>query len=423
MANPPFSRQEGTLFCEELSLPSIADTHGTPLFVYSAQAIQEAYRAIDEALSFTPHMIAYAVKANDNLSILRTLRELGAGVDIVSGGELARVLAAGFQPEQVVYSGVGKTDAELVAALDAGIHAIHVESEEELAAIERLARSRSKTAKLALRINPDVNPETHPYIATGLHGTKFGLELDAARRLIPELVRSPALQLEGIACHIGSQIQNPGALEEAVAIAGGFAQECRSAGAPIKTLDAGGGWPIDYAGDNTTPRPGAFGQAIAAGMKSAGVEDLFLTVELGRSLVGKAGVLVSEVVFTKQQPGKTFIVVDAAMTELLRPALYQARHQIRPVVVAEGGPEAKLRTVDVVGPVCESGDFLGQEVSLGPVGRGDLIAIKDVGAYGAVMSSRYNARPRAAEVLVRGNIATLIRRRESQQDLWHHEVS
>ena len=415
----PFVRRDGQLWCEEVALARVADAVGTPAYVYSASAIEAAYRAVDEAVSFAPHLVAYAVKANGNLAILSLLAELGCGADIVSGGELARCLEAGMPRDRIVFSGVGKRDDEIEAALRTGIRSLHVESAPELAVIAQIAKRLGVRAKIALRVNPDVDPETHPYIATGLHDTKFGVELDVARELVRAILASEHLELDGLACHIGSQVGRPSALREAVALVARFAIECRDAGAPVRTLDAGGGFPIPY-GNEREPYldPAAYGDAIRQGLGDAGTEELGfeLLVEPGRAIVGNAGVLVTRVLFEKRSPKKRFVVVDAAMTELVRPALYQAYHAIEPVFDPhDSGAETYA---DVVGPVCETGDFLARDRSMPPLARGDLLAIRSAGAYAASMASTYNARPRVPEVLVTGDTFRVIRERERVEDLW-----
>ncbi|AKF06308.1 diaminopimelate decarboxylase [Sandaracinus amylolyticus] len=408
---------EGELAIDGMGLSTIAEEVGTPAHVYSASAIERAYRAIDASLAPAKHMVCYAMKANGHPEILRLLASLGAGADVVSGGELYWALAAGIPPERIVFSGVGKSDAEIAYALDAGIRAIHVESEPEIDVIEAIAREKGVTARIALRVNPDVDPVTHPYIATGIHGTKFGLELDVARRLLPRIVESDGLELEGIACHIGSQIGGAKPLEDAVAIVAAFAKECAEAGAPIRALDAGGGWPIHYGDEDAPYAPwNAFGAAIRAGIERGGASDLDLeiVVEPGRAMVGDAGGILTRVLYVKEQGTKRFVIVDAAMTELLRPSLYGAYHAIVPVRAREGDVTA----ADIVGPVCETGDFLALDRPLPPVQRGDLLLIRSTGAYGAAMATRYNARPLAAEVIVEGDAYRVIRERERVEDLY-----
>jgi diaminopimelate decarboxylase len=417
-----FVYRHGRLYCEAVELSSIARDVGTPCYVYSWNAIREAYNSIDRALGPTPHLVAYALKANANLAILRRLAQLGAGADIVSGGELARAMEAGVPPERIVFSGVGKLDREIESALAAGVRSIHAESPAEIDAIEAIAQRMAHRAPVSLRVNPDVDPKTHPYIATGLKQSKFGITVEAARALLPRILASSHLQLEGLACHIGSLIGSAEAIGEAVEAVARLAVEFRRAGAPLRTLDAGGGWPIAYGHEEREPESHAsFGKAIRAALVRAGADELGLEliVEPGRAVVGDAGVLLTQVIFTKQQADKRFVIVDAAMTELLRPALYNAYHAIQPVQAP--GADSRLSLADVVGPVCESGDFLALDRPLPNLSRGDLLAVRGAGAYAASMASTYNSRPRAAEVLVEGTQHHLIRRRERVEDLWRDE--
>ncbi len=421
-ASSSFTYVDGELCCDGVSLSRIAAEVDTPTYVYSKRAIEDAFRAIDGSLAFAPHLVTYAVKANGNLAVLRTLAALGSGADIVSAGELARALRAGFSPERIVFSGVGKRREEIAAALETGIRAIHVESVPELDAVEAEARRLGKVAKISLRVNPDVDPQTHPYIATGLHESKFGIEFDVATALLPRLVASPHLELEGISTHIGSQLGSPAPLRDAITLLGGFAIRCREAGAPLANIDVGGGWPLDY-GHEKAPYPPVteFAAAIRAGLEASGASKLGLTVvtEPGRALVGNAGVLLTRVLYVKDTPKKRFVIVDAAMTELIRPALYQAYHAVQPVKEPAFG--AQLSKVDVVGPVCESGDFLGKERMLPEVAAGDLLVMRCAGAYGREMASTYNARPLAAEVMVEGGAARVVRRRAGLESLWAGE--
>jgi diaminopimelate decarboxylase len=417
-----FVYRNGRLYCEAVELSSIARDVGTPCYVYSWNAIREAYNSIDRALSHSPHLVAYAVKANANLAILRRLGQLGSGADIVSGGELARVMAAGLRPERIVFSGVGKLDREIESALAAGVRSIHAESPAEIDAIEAIAARMGRPAPVSLRVNPDVDPKTHPYIATGLKQSKFGVTIEAARALLPRILQSRHLQLEGLACHIGSLIGSADAMGEAVEAVARLWLEFKSAGAPLRTLDAGGGWPIAYGHEEREPESNAaFGKAIHAALVRAGIDGpgLELIVEPGRSIVGDAGVLLTQVIFTKEQATKRFVIVDGAMTELVRPALYQAYHAIQPL--QKPAAELPLVPADVVGPVCETGDFLALGRPLPELARGELLAVRGAGAYAASMASTYNGRPRAAEVLVDGAQYHLIRRRERVEDLWRDE--
>ncbi len=403
----------GALTCDGISLTEIAARHGTPTFVYSWAAMERAYRAIDAALAGTRHLVCYAVKANGHPGILRRLAAIGCGADVVSGGELHWALASGMPADRIVMSGVGKTDDELGAALDAGIRSIHLESAAELDVLEREAARRGVRARLGLRINPNVDARTHPYIATGLHDTKFGLEADVARALAPRILASPHLELECIACHIGSQLPSAAPVEEAVRLTAELVRELRALGAPIGALDAGGGWPIAY-GDEDAPADAyeAFGAAIRRGLADLG-DDVEVVVEPGRAIVGDVGALLTRVLHVKEQAGKRFVIVDAAMTELIRPSLYGAYHAITPVVPA---PIAVL--ADVVGPVCESGDFFALARPFARVARGDLVIVRGAGAYAASMSSRYNARPAAAEVIVEAGDVNVLRARGRVEDLY-----
>lgn len=417
--SPHWTYVDGELTCDGVPLSAIADATGTPTFVYSAACVDAAYDALAAAVP-RPHLLAYAVKANSNLHLLRRLAARGSGADIVSGGELVRALRAGVPADKIVFSGVGKTDAELVSALDAGIRAIHVESVPELDALEAIARDRGRQAPIALRVNPNVDAETHPYIATGIHGTKFGLELDVARALLPRLVSSPHLSLEAVACHIGSQLGSAAPMADAVEILAAFALECVEAGAKLRSIDAGGGWPIAYGDEDAPPPPWhEVGAAIAEGLRRGGAADLGLelVVEPGRAFVGDAGGLLTRVIFVKEQAGRRFVIVDAAMSELIRPALYDAYHAIMPVVRRPGPATA----ADLVGPICETGDFLALGRALPPLSRGDLVLLRGAGAYGMSMASNYNSRPLAAEVLVDDGAVRPIRRRQSVDDLVRDE--
>ncbi len=407
------------LTCDGVKLSDVAREVGTPTFVYSGSCIDHAYDGLDRAVP-KPHLLAYAVKANSNLAILRRLAARGCGADIVSGGELERCLRAGIPADRIVFSGVGKTDAELSRALEAGIRAVHVESVPELDALEAIARDRGVAAPIALRVNPDVDPETHPYIATGVHGTKFGLELDVARALLPRILGSRHLRLDGVACHIGSQLGSPAPMADAVAILAAFAVECVKAGAPLRSIDAGGGWPIAYGDEDAPPPPWeVFGEAIAEGLRRGGAVELGLelVVEPGRAFVGEAGGLLTRVIFVKEQAGRRFVIVDGAMSELIRPALYDAYHAVMPVR-RRPGPSA---AADLVGPVCETGDFFALGRELAPLERGDLVLLRCAGAYGMSMASNYNSRPFAAEALVDGSGFQTVRQRQRVEDLWRDE--
>ncbi len=420
-----FPRKDGKLHCEGVSLAAIALAQQTPTYVYSGAEIDTAFGAIRSAMAAATDrdvLIAYAIKANANMAILARLAGHGCGADIVSGGELLRAKTAGIDPSRIVFSGVGKRAEEIRAAIESGIRAIHVESVPELDVVASEARALGTKARIALRVNPDVDAETHPYIATGLHGTKFGLELDVARSVLGRIVSSPDLQLEGVACHIGSQLGSTAPLTEAVAILGRFALECRAAGASLRSLDVGGGWPMHYGCEAAPyPPPLEFGRAIAAGLRQSGATEFDLITEPGRALVGPAGVLLTRVLYVKTQGTRRFVVVDAAMTELLRPALYEAYHAIAPVALPSATLGVQTSPCDVVGPVCESGDFLALERPLPQVQAGDLLAVYGAGAYGREMSMTYNARVPAAEVLVDGALMKVVRARPPVESLWAHE--
>jgi diaminopimelate decarboxylase len=410
----PFHHSAGELHCEEVPANSVAERFGTPTYVYSRAAILENYQRLAGALSQMPGFICYSVKANSNLRILSLLRELGAGFDIVSGGELARVLRAGADPGRVVFSGVGKTAAEIDAGLAAGILMFNVESAGELELIEGRARVLGKCAHVSVRVNPDVVAETHPYISTGQIIHKFGVPKEEAWELYRRAAASEHLKVRGVACHIGSQILEVEpfliALEEILSVAQGL----RAEGIEVEFLDLGGGYGIRYADE----APLAIEQLVdglAARLRGTTYR---LIIEPGRALVGDAGVLLTRVLYVKRSQQKNFIVVDAGMNDLMRPALYGSYHGIVPV---EQRRAARL-TADVVGPLCETGDFLAQDREMPDVRPGDLLAILTVGAYGYVLASNYNTRPRPAEVLVDGTKVELIRPRERLEDLMAGEA-
>lgn len=402
---------DDTLYCDRVALADIAAKAGTPCYVYSANTIIENYRAYDETFAGIPHKVLYAVKANFNLGILSLLAKQGAGFDIVSGGELYRVRRAGGDPASVVFSGVGKTAAEIEYALDEGIHLFNCESEAELALIDALAARRGVRARVSLRVNPDVNPETHPYISTGLKEHKFGIDSADIEAVYRRAKGLPNLIVEGVSCHIGSQLLDTNPILEAVDIMLELVDRLRGAGFPIRHLDLGGGLGIVYKPED---RPPKIRQFISDLVSKLSDHDLTAMVEPGRSIVGNAGVLLTRVLYRKRTGKKEFIVIDAAMTDLIRPALYQAHHEIVPLRRRE-----QLGTVvaDVVGPVCETGDFLARDREVANVLPGDLLAVRSAGAYGFVLASNYNSRPRPAEVLVEGDAWRRIRLRETYADL------
>jgi diaminopimelate decarboxylase len=409
-----FAYRDGALCAEQVSLEEIAERHGTPCFVYSRAAIEVAYGQFARALAARPALVAYSVKANSNLALLALMARLGAGFDIVSGGELARVLAAGGDARKVLFSGVGKSVGEIEQALRAGILCLNLESEAELERVSAVAGRLGVRAPVALRVNPDVDARTHPYISTGLRESKFGVAHAEAERLAREAARRPGLALVGIGCHIGSMMADAAPFADAAARLAALAERLARAGIGLSHIDLGGGFGIRYRDEPQAPA-GAFLEAALAAL--AGRSET-LIVDPGRALVGNAGVLLTRVEYVKPGEAKSFLVVDAAMNDLLRPALYGAWHEVRTVrEAAAGAPTAEY---DVVGPVCESGDFLarGRRLAARP---GDLLAVMSAGAYAMAMSSNYNSRPRAAEVLVDGARAHLVRRRERTEELFAAE--
>jgi diaminopimelate decarboxylase len=407
------------LHCEQVPLPVLAERFGTPLYVYSATAIRERYAAFDAVFRDLPHTICYSVKANSNLSILRLLAKLGCGFDVVSGGELDRVLTAKRKAAaKVVFSGVGKTRAELTVALKAGIRLFNVESESELAALSDCAHQLRKIAPVALRVNPDVAAATHPYISTGLHQHKFGIPIRDALGLYAKAANSKYLKVCGVSVHIGSQIADVAPFGEAMTRVAELVRTLRSNGCQIEFIDAGGGLGISYENANGTE----FAVSIAAYARAISEPlcglNIHLLLEPGRSILGPAGVLITSVIYRKANNGKKFLVVDAAMNDLIRPSLYGAYHEITPLCIDRAAPR---ETVDIVGPICETGDFFARGRELPQVREGDLLAVLDTGAYGMVLASNYNTRPRAAEVLVAGKSIKVIRRREKISDLLRNE--
>lgn len=403
-----FALRDGELHAEDVPLAAIAAAEGTPCYVYSRRALEDAWRTLDRALAGVPHLLCYAMKANPSLAILDVFARLGSGFDIVSGGELDRVLRAGGDPRKVVFSGVGKTEGEMAAALDAGILCFNVESEPELDRLDQVARARGRRAPVSFRVNPDVDPKTHPYISTGLKENKFGVPLEDAKRLYRRARGLAGIRVAGIDIHIGSQITDLAPFREAARKVMALVDALAAEGIALDHVDLGGGLGIRYRDE--TPVPVADYAALLADLFRGRRETLLL--EPGRSLVAEAGVLLARVTYLKPGPAKNFAIVDAAMNDLLRPALYDAWHPVEPVRPRAGA----TRRWDVVGPVCESADFLarGRDLALEP---GDLIAVRAAGAYAMAMSSNYNARPRASEVMVDGAAVHRIRRRETLDDL------
>lgn len=402
------SWRDGSLHVEDLPLTDLAERFGTPLYVYSHAAITEAARSLRDAFSSHPTLIAYSIKANSNLAVVRALAQEGIGADVVSGGELERALRAGVPADQIIFSGVGKTRAELTAALDAGIRLFNVEVEDELPLLSRLAQERGVRAPVALRINPDVDAKTHDYISTGRAADKFGFPLAEARDLYRRASDMPGLRVRGVHCHIGSQLTELEPFVEAYQRIRELVLALREDGISLDLIDAGGGLGVRYH-DETPPSFAAYAKVV---LDAFGDLDATLVLEPGRALVANAGLLLTEVLYRKRSYGKHFVVVDAAMNDLLRPSLYEAYHEIRAVRQTEGRVLA-----DVVGPVCETGDFLAKDREVPDLRAGDLVAVMSAGAYGASMGSTYNSRPRPAEVLVRGSRAELVRERDTLDDL------
>jgi diaminopimelate decarboxylase len=409
-----FAREGTTLVCDGASLETAAAAHGTPLYVYSRDAIVEAYRAYAGAFATVPHRICYAVKANGTGAILRLMAGLGAGADIVSGFELRAALRAGFSPDRIVFSGVGKTDDEIAAGLDAGIGEFNAESEEEVVRLSTLAAARSRRAALTLRVNPDIDARSHPYISTGLRDNKFGVDIAGAPGILARARALPGIEVAGVQCHIGSQIRSLEPPRQAVAALVALTRRLLGEGYPLRTIDIGGGLGINYE-EGTGPEVAEFAAEVVPLLRGLG---LTVLLEPGRSLVARAGVLLTRVLYVKENHGKRFVIVDAGMNDLLRPALYKAHHRIEPVQAR--GRESRL--VDVVGPVCETADAFARDRELETVEPGELLAIRDTGAYGFVMASTYNMRPRPAEVMVEDGQVRLIRRRETFEDLVATEV-
>ncbi len=395
-------------------LAALARRYGTPLYVYSADTVRDRYRALRGAFT-RPVLVCYALKANSSKAVASVLAREGAGADIVSGGELGRALRAGFTPRRIVFSGVGKTEEEMAAGLRAGVKAFNIESSEELDALARVAGRLRKTAPVSIRLNPDINARTHPHITTGRAENKFGVETGEALALYRRAAQDPRLRVTGVQCHIGSQITSLAPYRRAAAAVAGLAATLSKQGIPLDFADLGGGLGISYK-DETPLDPRDLVQTLEKAFSSQ--PELELLVEPGRYLVADAGLLLTKVLYRKQTSKRRFVIVDAAMTDLPRPALYNAWHPVEVVAPRRG----KKTMADVVGPVCESGDFLARQRPLPPLERGDLLAVLKAGAYGFAMSSQYNSRPRAAEVLVDGGKAKLARRRETYADLTRGEL-
>ncbi|CAH1528451.1 Diaminopimelate decarboxylase [Vibrio owensii] len=406
-------QDDGQLWAEDVSLQALAEQHGTPLYVYSRATLERHWNAFDSAVGQHPHLVCYAVKANSNLGVLNALARLGSGFDIVSGGELERVIAAGGDAKTVVFSGVGKTPAEMKRALELGIKCFNVESEPELERLNKVAGELGVVAPISLRINPDVDAKTHPYISTGLRDNKFGIAFDRAPAVYKFAQSLPNLNVQGIDCHIGSQLTEIEPFIDATDRLLALIDDLKAQGINIRHLDVGGGLGVVYR-DELPPQPSDYAKALLGRLENH--QDLELIFEPGRAIAANAGILLTRVEFLKHTEHKNFAIIDAAMNDLMRPALYQAWQDIVPVAPREG----EAQTYDLVGPICETGDFLGKDRAL-VLQEGDLLAVRSAGAYGFVMSSNYNTRTRAAEVMVDGNQSHLVRQREELTSLWQLE--
>ncbi len=408
-----FERIAGVLHAEQVSLAEIARAHGTPLYVYSRAALERHYTAFDEAFAFIDHQVCFAVKANSNIGVLNVLARLGAGFDIVSGGELARVLAAGGNPAKVVFSGLGKTEHEIEQALKVGIACFNVESYAELARIDRVAQRLGVKAPVSLRVNPDVDAQTHPYISTGLKENKFGVPSDTVYDTYQYAASLQGLDVVGIDCHIGSQLTTTQPFVDALDKIIQMIEQLKAQGIHLKHIDIGGGLGVRY-NDETPPTPAEYAQSLQPAFTKLGLK---VYMEPGRAISANAGVLLTTVDLLKPTAHRNFAVIDAAMNDLIRPSLYQAWMNILPVAAPR---EQDSKQWDLVGSICETGDFLGKERELS-LQEGDVLAVMGAGAYGFVMSSNYNTRPRAAEIMVDGSNMHVVRQRETLQDLWQLE--
>jgi diaminopimelate decarboxylase len=404
-----FAYKNSELYCEDVSITNIAEDIGTPFYLYSSATLKRHYLAFKSAFEGVNHRICYSAKANTNLAVLRLFADLGCGLDIVSGGELFRGIQAGFAPDSIVYSGVGKRDDEIDYALEAGILMFNVESIDELERINARARRLQKRASVAIRVNPDVDPKTHPYISTGLKKNKFGVDVQAAIEGYKQAAQLDHIHILGIDCHIGSQITAAEPFQNAIQSLKYLMTKLGQLGITIRYLDMGGGLGITYENE-TPPSLSEYARAIAASLDQP---DLQIILEPGRVLVGNAGILVTRVLYRKSGKVKDFVIVDAGMNDLLRPTLYNAYHAVEPVVTTTN----RLIVADVVGPICESGDFLAVDRSMADVKKDDLLAVMSTGAYGFVMSSNYCSRPKVAEAMVKGSQYHVVRTRENYQDL------
>ncbi len=408
-----FAYRDGRLCAEDVDLSQLAAQHGTPCYVYSRATLERHYTVFSNALDGLPHLICYAVKANSNLAVLNVLARLGAGFDIVSIGEMQRVLAAGGQAGNIVFSGVAKRSDEMHAALEAGIRCFNVESESELLRLNRVAIELGKTAPVSIRVNPDVDAKTHPYISTGLKENKFGIDIAEVEDVYARAAKLPGIEVVGVDCHIGSQLTDMAPFQDALDRLLALIERLSARGIRLRHLDLGGGLGIPYR-DEQPPAPAEYVQALRPRLEATGLE---LIIEPGRAIAGNAGILLTRVEFLKHAGEKHFAIVDAGMNDLLRPALYEAWQRIVPVIPRNDVAELEY---DVVGPVCETGDWLGKGRSLA-LAEGDLLAVRSAGAYGFTMSSNYNSRPRAAELMVDGERVHVVRAREPLDDLWRGE--
>lgn len=409
-----FNYQNQQLFAEQVNVNDVVQTYGTPTYVYSKATIERHWKAFDQAAGAHPHLVCYAVKANSNLAVLNVMAKLGSGFDIVSGGELARVLEAGGDPKKVVFSGVGKTEAEIEYALEVGIKCFNVESEAELHRINAVAQTLDKVAPISIRVNPNVDAGTHPYISTGLKENKFGINIEKSKQLYAWANQQAHLNVQGVDCHIGSQLTEVAPFLDALDKLLTLIDQLSDMGVTISHLDIGGGLGVTYK-DETPPHPTEYMEAIMP--KLSHRKDLTILMEPGRAIMANAGILLTKVEFLKENEGKHFCIVDAAMNDNIRPSLYSAWQNIIPLNLTDK-PSVSC---DVVGPVCETGDFLGKDRELN-VEAGDYLVVRSVGAYGFTMSSNYNSRPRAAEIMIAGEQMHLIRQRESIESLWAGET-
>jgi len=408
-----FEYRDGELFCEDVPVKAVARKVGTPFYLYSYGTFERHFRVFDGAFAGMPHLVCYSLKANSNGALVRTVAKLGGGADIVSGGELYRALKAGIPADRIVYSGVGKSAGELRYAIEAGIRMINIESEGELLVLKKLSRKMKKKVPVSIRVNPEIDPKTHPYITTGLKKNKFGILWGEAARLYREIAAEDYLAPVGISSHIGSQILELGPFIEAVTSLKSMILELKGQGIAIEMLDIGGGLGISYK-DELPPHPDEYARAVRENLGDTGIT---LIMEPGRVIVGNSGIFVARMLYVKRTAGKTFYIVDGAMNDLVRPSLYNAYHEILPVDENRG----KTVVVDLVGPICESGDFFAKDRELADLKEGSLVAVKGAGAYGFAMSSNYNSRRRAAEVLVRGSEFYVVRKRETLKDLTRGE--